>query len=182
VGAGTLTVVRDQPGIDPYVSQVELVSGEIGDDLASYFLLSDQVPTSVGVGVLVDRDLSVAQAGGFIIQLMPGYTDDVVVMLENNLEGVCSVTDMLEQGMGPNEMLGYLLRDLDYEELEAIPSEFYCGCNEQRALRCVAALGNDEIRDMIASGETAEVYCHFCGRRHYIEPGVLATVLEDDER
>ena len=181
IGHGELSVVFDRPGIVPYSSQVELVSSEIGEDLTNYFVLSDQVPSSVGVGVLVAPDTSVRQAGGFIIQLMPGYTDDVVVMLENNLEGVSSVTDMLEQGMSPTDILNYLLRDLDYQELEVISSEFYCGCNEERALRCVAALGVDDIRDMVEKAETAEVYCHFCGKRHYITPDVLATVLEDDE-
>ena len=158
-----------------------LVTSEIAEDLTYYFATSEQTPSAVGLGVLMNKENTVRQAGGFIIQLMPGYTEDVVVMLENNLEGVCSVTDMLEQGMTPNDMLNYLLRDLDYEELEVRSSEFYCGCNEERALRCVAALGADDIRDMVETAETAEVYCHFCGRRHYITPDVLAKVLEDSE-
>lgn len=177
IGAGELSVVFDQPGIAPYSSQVELVSGEIGEDLTNYFVLSDQVPTSVGVGVLVDTDTSVRQAGGFIVQLMPGYLDSVVDELEANLAGVSSVTDMLEAGMTPTGMLRCILCGMDYEELEVVPAEFHCGCDEERAGRAVAALGEAELRDMIEKGETAEVHCHFCGKRHYLTPDDLRELL-----
>ena len=177
IGAGELSVVFDQPGVAPYSSQVELVSGEIGEDLAYYFAVSDQVPTSVGVGVLVDVDTSVRQAGGFIVQLMPGYVEDVVSQLEHNLEGLTSVTDLLEEGMRPHDLLAYILREMDYQELEVTPAEFYCGCDDERATRAVLALGEDELRDMIAKGETAEVYCHFCGKRHHLSPEELGALL-----
>lgn len=177
IGAGELSVVFDQPGVAPYSSQVELVSGEIGEDLAYYFAVSDQVPTSVGVGVLVDVDTSVRQAGGFIVQLMPGYVEDVVSQLEHNLEGLTSVTDLLEEGMRPHDLLAYILRDMDYQELEVTPAEFYCGCDDERATRAVLALGEDELRDMIAKGETAEVYCHFCGKRHHLSPEELGALM-----
>ncbi len=177
VGAGTLSVVIDQPGTMPYSSQVELVSGEIGEDLTYYFAVSDQIPTSVGVGVLVNPDTSIRQAGGFIVQLMPGYLDYVVDQLEQNLAGVTSVTDLLEQGMSPSDMLRYVLRDMDYEELEVMPAEFHCGCDDVRAGRAVAALGEAELLDMIEKNETAEVYCHFCGKRHYLTPDDLRKLL-----
>ncbi len=177
VGAGSLSVVVDQPGTVPYSSQVELQSGEIGEDLTYYFAVSDQIPTSVGVGVLVDTDTSIRQAGGFIVQVMPGYLDFVIDQLEENLASVTSVTDLLEAGMSPNDMLHYILRDMDYEELEVMPAEFHCGCDDVRAARAVAALGEAELRDMIAKGETAEVYCHFCGKRHYLTPDELQGLL-----
>lgn len=177
IGAGELSVVFDQPGTMPYSSQVELVSGEIGDDLTYYFAASDQVPTSVGVGVLVNTDTSVRQAGGFIVQLMPDYLDFVLDQLEANLAGVTSVTDMLEAGMSPSDMLRHILRDMDYQELDVMPAEFHCGCNEARASRAVLALGETELRDMIAKQETAEIYCHFCGKRHYISPKELEDLL-----
>ncbi len=177
IGAGELSVVFDRPGIAPYSSQVELVSGEIGEDLTYYFAVSDQVPTSVGVGVLVDTDTSVRQAGGFIVQLMPGHFESLVDELEANLADVTSVTDLLERGMSPSDLLGYVLRDMDYQELEVVPAEFHCGCDEARASRAVAALGERELRDMIEKGETAEVYCHFCGRRHYLAPDELRELL-----
>ena len=177
IGAGTLTVVRDMPGVAPYSSQTELVSGEIGDDLAAHFSLSDQVPTSVGVGVLVNPDTSVRQAGGFIVQLMPGYEYFLVDELEERLKDLTSVTELLEEGMGPTELLGHILRDLDYTELEVMPVEFYCGCNRERASRATLALGEAEIRDMIGKQETAEVHCHFCGKNHYLTPDELASLL-----
>ena len=177
IGAGELSVVFDQPGIAPYSSQVELTSGEIGEDLAYYFAVSDQVPTSVGVGVLVGADTSILQAGGFIIQLMPGHQEWVVDELEKSLSRVTSVTDLLQQGLTPTSMLEYLLGDLGYEELEAIPAEFYCGCDEARAGRAVAALGRETLLDMIEKNETAEVICHFCGKRHYLGAGELQQLL-----
>lgn len=181
IGAGTLTVIRDVPGFEPYSSEVELVTGEIGDDLTSYFAMSDQVPTSVGVGVLVDRDLSVKQAGGFIIQLMPGHTDEVVEALEHNLSGVTSVTDLLEDGMTPSQILAMLLEGLDYQELETMPAEFHCGCNEERACRAVLALGADELHDMIAKREPAEVTCEFCGNTFTLPPERLQELLDEAE-
>ena len=177
IGAGTLTVIRDQPGIEPYSSAVELVSGEIGDDLTSYFVLSDQVPTSVGVGVLVNGDTSVKQAGGFIIQLMPGYYDYLVDGLEHNLAGVSSVTSLLEDGMTPTDILQYLLRGLDYQQLEVVPAQFHCGCNEERATRAVVALGKDELRDMVEKGEPAQAHCHFCGKDYVLETSRLEELL-----
>ena len=180
VGAGLLTVVRDIPGSEPYSSQVDLISGEIGDDLTHYFTVSDQVPTSVGLGVLVGRDMNVACAGGFIVQLMPGCPDDVVDALEANLGGISSVTTLLESGVSPSGMLEMVLDGLGCEELETQPVEFYCGCNDDRAARALLALGEDELRDMIDKGEVAEVRCHFCGKRHYLSPERLRSLLEPD--
>lgn len=178
VGAGTLSVVHDLPRMEPYVSQVELASGEIGDDLARYFALSDQIPTSVGVGVLVDRNLTVRQAGGFILQLMPGHYEYLVDDLEANLSGVASVTQMMEDGMGPEDMLCHLLRGMDFEVLDTRPVSFHCGCNEERAGRVMLALGATELQDMIRTGETAEAYCHFCGKRHHFTPEQLQDLLD----
>ncbi len=140
---GTLSVVHDLPGMEPYSSEVPLVSGEIGDDLTYYFAASDrdQVPTSLGVGVLVDTDQSIRQAGGFIVQLMPGCGDAVVDRLEKNLAGTRSVTDLLEEGMKPTDILRHVLDGLSYQELDVMPAEFHCGCNRERATRVVLALG-----------------------------------------
>ena len=177
VGKGTLAAVRDLPGFEPYSSRVELVSGEIAEDLTHYFAVSDQVPTSVGLGVLVGRTWDVECAGGFIVQLMPDCIDEVAEQIEHNLAHVTSVTDLLRAGATPTDVLGCVLGGLDYQELEAQPVEFYCGCNEQRAARATMALGEDELRDMITKNETAEVYCHFCGRRHYLSPERLSELL-----
>ena len=177
VGKGTLAAVRDLPGFEPYSSRVELVSGEIAEDLTHYFAVSDQVPTSVGLGVLVGRTWDVECAGGFIVQLMPDCIDEVAEQIERNLASVTSVTDLLRAGATPTDVLNRILEELDYQELEAQPVEFYCGCNEQRAARATMALGEDELRDMIAKNETAEVCCHFCGRRHYLSPERLRELL-----
>ena len=114
-------------------SEVPLVSGEIGDDLTYYFAASDQVPTSLGVGVLVDTDQSIRQAGGFIVQLMPGCEDAVVDRLEKNLTGTRSVTDLLEEGMKPTDVLRHVLDGLSYQELDVMPAEFHCGCRTASA-------------------------------------------------
>ena len=177
IGEGSLSVVIDRPGVAPYSSQVALVSGEIAEDLTHYFAVSDQVPSSVGVGVLVDAGGDVLCAGGFIVQLMPGHTEDVIESLEHNLSGIDSVTDLLRRGMGPADVAALVLHDLDFEKLDEVPCEFYCGCDEERALRCVAALGFAEISDMIAKGEPAEVYCHFCGTRHVLAPERLRSLI-----
>lgn len=177
IGRGTLGVVRDVPGAMPYASQTELITGEIGDDMAQYFRASDQVPTAVGVGVLVDGVGDVRQAGGFIVQLMPGYEYFLIDELEERLRDVTSVTNLLEQGMGPAELLDHILVGLDFEELEVTPAEFHCGCNGERAARATMALGAAEIEDMIKKGETAEVHCHFCGRNHYLTPDDLRELL-----
>ena len=153
------------------------MSGEIAEDLTHYFAVSDQVPTSVGLGVLVGRTWDVECAGGFIVQLMPDCIDEVAERIENNLATVTSVTDLLREGATPTDVLNRILEGLDYQELEAQPVEFYCGCNEQRAARATMALGEDELRDMIAKNETAEVCCHFCGRRHYLSPERLRELL-----
>lgn len=177
VGKGTLSVIRDIPHIEPFSSTVELVSGEIGDDLTYYFAMSDQLPTSLGVGVLVNPDLSVSCAGGFLVQAMPGYDSAVIDCLERNLNDVHSVTNMLATGMGPSDMLDRALNGLDYQEQEVIPAEFHCGCNRERAGRAVMALGEQEIRDMVAKGEPAEVHCHFCGTDYTFEPAELEALL-----
>lgn len=177
IGFGSLTVIRDEPGADPYSSSVELASGEIGDDITYYFAMSEQVPTSVGVGVLVDRDTSVRQAGGFLVQLMPDCSDEVADKLEANLAQINSVTDMLEDGLLPADILRRVLDGLDFQELEAIPAEFHCGCNEDRAIRAVLALGIDELQSLVDDGEPAEVYCHFCGKRYTLPPDKLKLLL-----
>ncbi|MBR3317641.1 MAG: Hsp33 family molecular chaperone HslO [Atopobiaceae bacterium] len=179
IGSGELSAVFDQPGVMPYSSEVPLVSGEIAEDVAYYFAASDQVPSAVGLGVLVGADTNVRNAGGFIVQLMPDCPDEFAEQLEQNLKGVDSVTDLLEAGMSPTDILKYILRDMEYEELDAVPVEFYCGCDEPRAKRAVAALGESVIRDMISKSETAEVICHFCGQRHYVAPDVLVELLEE---
>lgn len=166
VGAGSLTVVQDQPWGEPYSSQVDLISGEIGDDVAAYFVTSEQVPTSVGLGVLVDTDLSVRQAGGFIVQLMPGYEEGLVAQLEANIARIGSVTDLLEQGLGPRDILGRALEGLGYRETQESPVAFACNCSRERTERVLITLGARQLKELVDEGEPVELRCSFCGNAY----------------
>ena len=178
VGKGTLTVVRDQGMKEPYSSQVQLQTGEIADDLTYYFVTSEQVPSSVGLGVLVDRDQSVRQAGGFIVQLMPGAPDETISLLEQNLGKVSSVTSMLEEGLTPEGILERLLEGMDPEILDTRPAEFHCGCSRERVEKVLISLGRKELQDMIDEGKPAELHCHFCNKEYVFLTEELKTILE----
>lgn len=177
IGRGTLTVVRDQAFGEPYSSQVELVSGEIAEDLTSYFVTSEQVPSSVGLGVLVNTDQSVEQAGGFIIQLMPGYTDETVNRLEENLKNIHSVTKLLEDGLSPEEILQTILADMDLELLDTVPAEFYCNCSRERVTKVLLSIGDKDLQEMIDEGKPVELACHFCGKKYSFSVDELKILL-----
>ncbi len=179
VGQGSLTVVQDQPWGEPYASQLELFSGEIGDDIAAYFVTSEQVPTSVGVGVLVDTDLSVRQAGGFIVQLMPDCPAETAAQLEKNLTGLTSVTDLFESGMTPTELLNHVLRDLEFKLLEEKPVEFSCNCSRERTERILIAMGAKELQGLIDDGEPAELVCNFCNSKYGFTVDELRSLLHE---
>lgn len=166
LGKGTLRVIRDMGLKEPYVGQTMLQSSEIAEDLTYYFAASEQVPSSVGLGVLMEKDNTVRQAGGFIVQLMPLVEDAAVDRLEKNLAAVTSVTAMLDEGKSPEQMLEMLLEGLDCRILERSPAAFVCNCDRQRIERVLIGLGREEIRDMIEQGEEIEVNCQFCGK-HY---------------
>ncbi len=166
VGQGSLKVIRDMGLKEPYVGQTLLQTGEIAEDLTYYFATSEQVPSSVGLGVLMERDNTVRQAGGFIIQLMPFAEDAVIDRLEQNLGKVTSVTAMLDAGNTPEQMLELLLEGLGCEILESRPAAFLCNCDRPRIEKVLISLGKKEIKDMIEDGKEIEVNCQFCGR-HY---------------
>ena len=162
VGVGTLTVVQDQPWGDPYSSQLDLLSGEIGDDVAAYFVQSEQIPTSVGLGVLVDTDLSVRRSGGFVIQLMAGHDEELTGQLEQRLQGVASVTDLLESGLTPSDILQRILGDLGFTDTKRSPVSFACNCSRERTERVLITLGAKEIQSLIDDGEPTTLTCNFC--------------------
>jgi len=178
VGRGTLTVIRDQGMREPYSSQVELQTGEIADDLTYYFVTSEQVPSSVGLGVLVDTDQTVRQAGGFIIQLMPGVEDETIDKLEANLKNVNSVTDMLEKGMTPEEILESLIGNLGMEILDTLPTSFKCNCSRERVSKVLLSLGEKELQEMIDEGKPAELKCHFCEKTYTFSVEEMKTILQ----
>ena len=177
IGRGTLTVVRDQAFGEPYSSQVELLTGEIAEDLTSYFVTSEQVPSSVGLGVLVNPDQTVEQAGGFIIQLMPGFTDETVDKLEASLKKIHSVTQLLEEGLSPEEILQKILGDMDLELLDTVPAEFYCNCSRERVTKVLLSIGEKDIQEMIDEGKPVELACHFCGKKYSFSVDELKILL-----
>lgn len=170
VGNGTLSVIRDIGLGDPYVGQVTLVSGEIAEDITKYFAVSEQVPSSVALGVLVDTDLTIRQAGGFIIQLMPDCPDDVIDRLEQNLTGLPSMTQMLEDGMTPEQVLERVLEGLDLRILEKIPLEYRCTCSHDKVSRALQSISAHDLKEMVDDGKDVEVGCQFCDKKYVFRP------------
>lgn len=166
VGHGSLSVIKDMGLKEPYVGQTLLQTSEIAEDLTYYFAASEQVPSSVGLGVLMNRDNTVKQAGGFIVQLMPFVEEDVVSRLERNLGQVQSVTAMLDAGKTPEQMLEILLDGLHPVVGDTMKTLFSCNCNRHKIEKVLISLGKQEIKDMIEEGQEIEVNCHFCNS-HY---------------
>ena len=166
VGQGSLRVIKDMGLKEPYVGQTLLQTGEIAEDLTYYFAASEQVPSSVGLGVLMNRDNTVRQAGGFIVQLMPFAEENVISRLEQNLSQVQSVTAMLDEGRTPEQMLEILLDGLQPVVSDTMETLFSCSCNRQKIEKVLISLGKQEIKDMIEEGQEIEVNCHFCNT-HY---------------
>ena len=182
VGAGILNVIRDMGLKEPYVGQCELKTGEIGDDLTYYFATSEQVPTSVGLGVLMEKDNTVKQAGGFIIQLMPFTSDEVIDRLEAKLSNVKSVTALLDAGMTPEQILEELLGEFGVEINEKIPTGYQCDCSRERLEKALISLGKKELEDMIHDGETIEVGCQFCNKKYPVTVEELKSLLARSRR
>ena len=178
LGLGVLSVIKDLGLKEPYVGQTELKTGEIGDDLTYYFASSEQVPSSVGLGVLMNKDNTVRCAGGFIIQLMPFATEETISQLEENLKDVTSVTDFLDKGYTPEQMLEKLIGHLDLEITDTIPTQFYCNCSKERVEQAVASIGKKDIQEMIDEGKEIEVKCHFCNTAYKYSVDELKELLK----
>lgn len=178
VGKGYLSVIKDMGLKEPYVGQTELQTGEIAEDLTYYFATSEQVPSSVGLGVLMNRDNTVCQAGGFIIQLMPFAEDEVIEKLEKNLQKISSVTSILKEGNTPEQMLEILLEGLNPEVLDKMPIAYSCNCGRQKIEKVLISLGAEEIQDMIEEGKEIEVHCHFCNAQYKFSVEELKTILQ----
>lgn len=162
LGLGVMSVIKDMGLKEPYVGQIALQTGEIAEDLTYYFATSEQVPSAVGLGVLVNPDRSVRQAGGFIIQLMPFTDEKIIDALEKKLSEITSVTNLLEQGYTPERMLEYILGDFGVEITDKIPASFYCNCSKDRVKKAIISIGKKDLNEMIAEGKPIEVKCHFC--------------------
>ena len=166
IGRGMLSVIRDLGLKEPYVGQTELISGEIAEDLTYYFAASEQVPSSVGLGVLMERDNTVRRAGGFIIQLMPYTSQEVIEELEARLAHVSSVTAMLDSGMMPEDILAELLGDFGLQINDRQPVAYHCGCSKERVSRAILSIGKQELLDMISDGKPVEAGCQFCDKKY----------------
>lgn len=163
---GVLSVIKDIGMKEPYVGQTILVSGEIAEDLTYYFATSEQTPSSVALGVLMSRDNTVKQAGGFIIQLLPFAEEETISALEASLARVTSVTTLLEQGMTPEDLLQYVLGDLGVEITDRMPVQFTCNCSKKRVERALASIAMSDLEEMIRDNQPIEVNCHFCNTNY----------------
>lgn len=178
VGRGMLNVIKDMGLKEPYVGQVNLVSGEIAEDLTYYFASSEQVPSSVGLGVLMEKDNTVRQAGGFIIQLMPFTEEKIIETLEEKLNKVDSVTSMLDQGMKPEDILKELLGEFGLEITDKIPTKFFCNCDKERIEKALISIGAKDLTEMIRDGKPIEVNCHFCNTNYTFTVEELRELLK----
>ena len=175
---GTLTVIRDLNMKEPYVGSVGLLGGEIAEDLAAYFVESEQIPTACGLGVLVDRDQSVLAAGGYLIQLLPGAGEDVIAKVEGSLMAAGPVTGLLRNDPDPEAMLRHALSDFDLEILERSPIEYRCYCSRERVTKALISLGADELEKIIREQGGAELTCQFCDRVHRFTAQELQALVD----
>lgn len=166
VGSGFLNVIKDLGLKEPYVGQTALQTGELAEDLTYYFASSEQVPSCVGLGVLMEHNNTVKRAGGFIIQLMPFAEEEVIAKLEQKLAQVTSVTALLDAGNTPEMLLELILGDMELEIKDTVPTEFYCNCSKERVAKALISVGAKELQEMIADGKEIELNCHFCNSNY----------------
>ena len=178
VGPGILYVIKDLGMKEPYVGQTELQTGEIAEDLTYYFAASEQVPSSVGLGVLMEKNNTVKQAGGFIIQLMPFTDEKVIEALEAKIAQVRPVTAMLDDGMTPEQILEELLGELGLEINDTLPTQFHCSCSKERVSKALISVGAKELQSMIDDGKEIEVNCHFCNTNYSFSVDELKEFLK----
>ena len=182
LGVGVLSVIQDIGLKEPYVGQTQLVTGEIAEDLTYYFATSEQVPSSVALGVLMNKDNTVRQAGGFIIQLLPGASDEIIDKLEAKLSGISSITSLLDAGKTPEEILTDILGEFGLEILSKMPVQFHCDCERSRVEKAIISIGKKEIRDMIDEGKEIEVNCQFCNKHYKFSVDELGDLLKKATR
>ncbi|WP_418715085.1 Hsp33 family molecular chaperone HslO [Blautia hydrogenotrophica] len=177
VGPGFLNVIKDMGMKEPYSGQTMLQTCEIAEDLTYYFATSEQVPSSVGLGVLMGRENTVRQAGGFIVQLMPFAEEAVISQLEDNLKGITSVTGLLDEGNTPEQLLERLLGNLNLELSDTLPVRFCCNCSKTRVEKALISIGRQELKSMIQEGKPVELNCHFCNTNYQFSIEELKDIL-----
>lgn len=178
VGVGLMNVIKDMGLKEPYVGQTVLQTSEIAEDLTYYFATSEQVPSSVGLGILMNKDNTVKQAGGFIIQLMPFTSEKIIDALEKKIAEISSVTELLEQGHTPESLLEYILGDFGVEITEKIPAAFSCNCSKERVKKVIVSIGKKDLQEMINDGEPIEVKCDFCNTAYTFSIDELKEIVK----
>lgn len=178
LGLGVLNVIKDMGLKEPYVGQTILTTSEIAEDLTYYFATSEQVPSSVGLGVLMEKDNTVKQAGGFIIQVMPFIEDAVVDKLEANIAKLEPVTTMLDKGMSPEQILETVLEGMEVEYTDRMDTKFVCNCSKNRVEKALISIGKKDIQEMIDEGKTIEMHCHFCNTSYEFTVDELKEILK----
>lgn len=163
---GLLTVIRDSGVKEPYIGQIPLISGEIAEDLTSYYATSEQIPTVCALGVLVERDLTIKRAGGYLLQLLPGATEKEITLLEQNVSKLSSMTEMLENGHTVYEIIDMVLEGFDPNVLDETEVQYHCDCSRDRVERAYMSLGQEELQKIAAEQETVELKCQFCNRAY----------------
>ena len=176
---GTITVIRDLQMKEPYIGSTELISGEIGDDVTAYFAQSEQTPTACALGVLVDRDLSVKVAGGYLVQLLPGAPDEVIDALEVGIQRAGAVTTMLEAGMTPEDILGQVCGQLGVVFMETAEVEYKCYCSRSRVESALISLGRKELTEIMEEGKTFPVECQFCDTVYEFTPADIGEMVKN---
>ncbi|MDU1413157.1 MAG: Hsp33 family molecular chaperone HslO [Clostridium sp.] len=179
---GDLKIIKDMGLKEPYIGQVPIYTGEIGDDIAYYFTVSEQTPSAVALGVLVDTDLSIKAAGGFIIQMMPGASDLLADMITYRLEEVPSVTTMISKGMSIEEILEYIFEGMDLKIYESITPEYKCDCSRERVERVFMSIGEKDLKDIYNEGKTEELLCHFCNKSYKFSQEDIKNLLDEIEK
>ncbi|MEG0470944.1 MAG: Hsp33 family molecular chaperone HslO [Solibacillus sp.] len=175
---GLMTVSKDIGLQHPFVGQIPLVSGEIGEDFTSYLFNSEQTASAVGVGVLVNPDNTIQTAGGFIIQLLPGADEEIISAIEERLKGIAPISSMIADGMTPEQILEQVLGEDNVKVLDKMPVQFQCQCSEERVTNAIVSLGNEEIQDMIETDGKAEANCHFCNENYHFTKEDLEKLME----
>ena len=178
LGAGMLSVIKDLGLKEPYVGQTNLLTGEIAEDITYYYATSEQVPSSVALGVLMNKDNTVKQAGGFIIQLLPFAEESVIDRLEQKIAEIHSITALLDKNMTPEEILAYVLGEFGLEITDTLPTRFYCNCSKERVEKAIVSIGKKDIQEMIDDGKPIEVNCHFCNTSYEFSIEELKNIIK----
>ncbi len=177
IGKGSLTVIKDLGLRTPYMGQIELISGEIAEDFTYYFTASEQVPSAVALGVLVDTDLHIKHAGGFLLQVMPECSEQVLSQVEKNLSNITSITRLYDAGNTPKDIIGLIFSNLDYNLVETRDTQFKCHCTRELVEDALITLGPKDIKDILETDKQAELHCHFCNKNYMFSENDLKGIL-----